>query len=91
MATVAACLFLAGLIGYWVFTADEESQHDVGREARLLSLREKKQTVYDNLKDLHFEYLAGKLSDEDYHRSRRMLEGEAATVTAELELAGDRG
>lgn len=82
---VVACVVLTAVIGYWIFTAGYESQHDVRHEAHVRMLREKKQAVYENLKDLHFEYTAGKLSDEDYRQSRAMLENEAAQVVAALE------
>jgi len=47
--------------------------------------------VYENLRDLNFEYKAGKLPDADYQSLKSSLEEEAATVLAEiahLEKAG---
>ncbi|MHB8735288.1 MAG: hypothetical protein ACYC6M_08315 [Terriglobales bacterium] len=84
---IALCVLLAVGVGYWVFSAPYENFQEPAGDALRRALRDKKQSIYDNLKDLHFEYLAGKLSEEDYQSSRRMLEGEAAVVVAELELA----
>jgi hypothetical protein len=48
-------------------------------------LRERKDVIYDNLRDLNFEYLAGKHPEADYAEQRASLEDEAAQVIAELE------
>lgn len=81
-----ACLVLALALAWWIFTTPPAvaslSERDVKRQA----LEERKKSVYDNLRDLHFEHLAGKLSDADYERTRRMLEGEVAGVTQALNL-----
>lgn len=41
--------------------------------------------VYENLRDLQFEYRLGKLSDEDYQRTKLDLQKELASVMAEIE------
>ena len=48
-------------------------------------LRERKDVIYDNLRDLNFEYLAGKHPEPDYAEQRASLEDEAAQVVVELE------
>jgi hypothetical protein len=48
-------------------------------------LRERKDAVYENLRDLNFEYKAGKLSEPDYAMQRASLEDEAAAILAEME------
>ncbi|HXR96564.1 MAG TPA: hypothetical protein VN709_01855 [Terriglobales bacterium] len=87
--TITACAVLTLALGWWIFTPtldrDGLSDDAVQRQA----LRERKQAVYENLKDLHFEHLAGKLTDADFERTREMLEREAATVVAALEAAPD--
>ncbi len=40
--------------------------------------------LYDNLRDLNFEYRAGKYPEEDYVAQRAALENEAAGVVAEI-------
>ena len=42
-------------------------------------LLERKEATYENLRDLNFEYKAGKLSEQDYAVQRAALEDEAAT------------
>jgi hypothetical protein len=48
-------------------------------------LEDRKQAIYDNLRDLQFEYRLGKLSDEDYQATKRALQKELAGVLAETE------
>ena len=53
-------------------------------KTRLGYLRERKEAVYDNLRDLNFEYKAGKVPDADYQSMRASLEEEAAAIMAEI-------
>ena len=55
------------------------------------SLRERKDSIYDNLRDLNFEYLAGKYPEDDFELQRRTLEDEAARVMAEMDALEARG
>jgi len=48
-------------------------------------LRERKDAVYENLRDLNFEYKAGKVPDADYTSLKSSLQDEAATILAEIE------
>ena len=57
-------------------------------KTRLDYLRERKDVIYDNLRDLNFEYRAGKFPEEDYARQRDALEHEAAQVLAEMDTLG---
>jgi hypothetical protein len=54
-------------------------------KTRLDFLEEQKAVLYDNLRDLNFEYRAGKYPEEDYAAQRATLEAEAAQVLAEME------
>ena len=47
-------------------------------------LRERKDAVYENLRDLNFEYKAGKVPDADYASLKSSLQDEAATLLAEI-------
>lgn len=60
-------------------------------KTRVDYLRERKETIYENLRDLNFEYLAGKYPEQDYADQRAGLEDEAARVIAEMELLESRG
>ena len=54
------------------------------QKTRVSYLRERKEAVYENLRDLNFEYRAGKVPDADYQSLRASLEDEAATLLAEI-------
>lgn len=53
-------------------------------KTRLTYLRERKEVVYDNLRDLNFEFKAGKFPDVDYQEMKTSLEDEAAAILAEI-------
>ena len=86
---------VAGLIlalGCFVFIFWPERNPFVQADkTRVDSLNERKDSIYANLRDLNFEYLAGKYPEEDYAEQRRILEDEAATVLAEMEMLESRG
>jgi membrane protease subunit (stomatin/prohibitin family) len=48
-------------------------------------LEERKAAIYDNLRDLQFEFRVGKLSDADYQQSKLGLQKELAGVLAEID------
>src|SRR5216117_1087737 len=48
-------------------------------------LDERKAAIYENLRDLQFEYRVGKLSDDDYQTTKRDLQKELAAVLAEVD------
>lgn len=59
-------------------------------KTRLTYLRERKEVVYENLRDLNFEFKAGKFPDSDYQSMKTSLEEEAAAILAEMaSLEGD--
>jgi hypothetical protein len=60
-------------------------------KTRVDYLRERKDAIYENLRDLNFEYLAGKYPEQDYAGQRAGLEDEAARVMAEMERLEARG
>jgi hypothetical protein len=47
-------------------------------------LRERKDVVYENLRDLNFEHKAGKIPEADYVSMKNSLEEEAAAILAEI-------
>ena len=48
-------------------------------------LDERKAAIYENLRDLQFEYRVGKLSDADYAQTKLALQKELGAVVAETE------
>ena len=81
-------LFLAcGAFIFW----PERNPFVQADKTRVDSLRERKESIYENLRDLNFEYLAGKYPEQDYAEQRRTLEDEAAAVIAEMDALEARG
>jgi NADH pyrophosphatase NudC (nudix superfamily) len=54
-------------------------------ESPFLHLDERKAAIYENLRDLQFEYRVGKLSDQDYQNTKKDLQRELAGVLAEVD------
>jgi hypothetical protein len=82
MILVASFLFAAGLLAY-VFAPGVISARSTDK-SRLAYLEERKEVVYENLRDLNFDYKAGKYPAEDYESQRNSLEAEAAEILAEI-------
>ena len=82
MIATACVLFTAGLLLY-VFAPGVVSER-VTDKSRLAHLQERKQVVYENLRDLNFDYKAGKYPAADYESLRSSLEAEAAEILAEI-------
>jgi hypothetical protein len=55
------------------------------QKTRLDYLLERKDQLYENLRDLNFEYRAGKYPEEDFQVQRTLLENETAQLLAEIE------
>jgi len=71
----------------FLFTFWPERHAAVQRQkTRLDFLEELKEQIYANLRDLNFEYQAGKYPPEDYAEQRGILEKEAAAVLAEMDV-----
>jgi len=48
-------------------------------------LEDRKAAIYENLRDLQFEFRLGKLSDKDYEQTKLGLQKELAGVLAEID------
>ncbi len=81
---VFACFVLTAGLLFFVFNLPTVVIAGANK-TRLEFLRERKESVYENLRDLNFEYKAGKVPDADYAQLRAGLEDEAAAVLAEIE------
>jgi len=83
--TILACsVLLIGVFAY-VFWPERHATAQTTK-THLEYLRERRDALYDNLKDLNFEFRSGKYPEEDYNAQRATLENEAATVLHELDL-----
>ena len=79
-AALGACFELAVVVFLFVFYI-----HLVPHRTKLDQLLERRDTIYDNLRDLKFEHRAGKYSEGDYELMKASLENEAALVLTEIE------
>lgn len=79
-----AGLMLTFALGIYTFWPEYISigQRD---KSRLDYLLERKEQLYENLRDLTFEYRAGKYPEEDFIAQRALLENETAQVLVEIE------
>jgi hypothetical protein len=78
----AAVLFAIAIFIYIFKPARPEHALE---KTRLAFLYERKAQTFENLRDLNFEYKAGKLSDADFSPMRDSMEQEAANILAEIE------
>lgn len=86
--TILACAALLIGILIYIFYPQRKTEEQT-QKTRLEYLRERKETIYENLRDLNFEYRAGKYPEEDYLAQRAAMENEAAQVLSEIEFLQD--
>jgi hypothetical protein len=83
MSWLVICLALTEASLFYVFYLP--GRLSLGPEkTRVGYLLERKNAVYENLRDLNFEYKAGKVPDADYAALKSSLQDEAATILAEI-------
>jgi len=80
---IAGLLLLFALVVYTFWP--ENSSASQREKTRLDYLIERKEQLYENLRDLNFEYKAGKYPEEDFRVQRSLLEGETAVLLAEID------
>ena len=85
-----ACLLLTVALLAFIFWPERNPFFQADK-TRIDYLRERKDAIYENLRDLNFEYLAGKYPESDYAEQRKALEDEAAQVLAEMDQLTARG
>jgi hypothetical protein len=79
---LACCLLATAAALFYVFYP---GTFLVGRKkTRASYLLERKDAVYENLRDLNFEFKAGKMPETDYQSIKSSLQDEAATLLAEI-------
>jgi hypothetical protein len=84
-AALGACFALVASVFVFVFYINPDASDLAPHRTRLDQLLERRDTIYDNLRDLKFEYRAGKYSQGDYELMHTSLENEAALVLTEIE------
>lgn len=84
MIFAASVLLTAGVLAFVLFVRASDLPEPVP-VSPVLHLEERKAVIYDNLRDLNFEYRLGKLSEADYNKTKLTLQNELATVLAGID------
>lgn len=80
-----ACVALAVAVFIFIFGIEADPADSAPHRSHLDQLLERRDAIYENLRDLKFEHRAGKFSEKDFEDSRQALELEAAVVLSEIE------
>ena len=88
-AVLGACLALAVAVPLFIFYIQPDASDLAPHRTKLDQLLERRDTIYDNLRDLRFEYRSGKYSEGDFESMKTALENEAALVLAEIDQVTD--
>lgn len=84
-AVLGACLALATATVLFVFYIQPDASDLAPHRTKLDQLMEQRDTIYDNLRDLRFEFRSGKYSEGDFEAMKIGLENDAALVLAEID------
>ena len=82
---LGACFALAIAALLFIFYIQPDSSDLAPHRTQLDQLLERRDTIYDNLRDLRFEYRSGKYSEGDFEAMKATLEQEAALLLAEID------
>jgi len=81
---IFGALLGAGMIGFLLFIRVKDIPRPAP-ESPFKHLEERKAAIYENLRDLQFEYRLDKLSDQDYQATKLELQKDLAQVMAETD------
>jgi predicted nuclease with TOPRIM domain len=81
---IAGALLLIALLVY-TFWPETVSASQL-EKTRLDYLLERKEQLYENLRDLNFEFKACKYPEEEFQAQRSQLEDETARLMVEIEI-----
>ena len=84
-AVLGACLALAMATVLFIFYIQPDASDLAPHRTKLDQLMEQRDTIYDNLRDLRFEFRSGKYSEGDYEAMKTGLENDAAMVLAQID------
>jgi hypothetical protein len=82
---LAAAVLLIALTVLFTFSIRDKDMPAPEPLSPTRHLDERRAAIYENLRDLQFEYRVGKLSDADYQQTKVGLQKELAGVLAEIE------
>ena len=88
-AVLGACVALAVAMMLFIFYIQPDASDLAPHRTKLDQLLERRDTIYDNLRDLRFEYRSGKYAEGDFEAMKTALENEAALVLAEIDRVTD--
>lgn len=89
MVTVACILMALGALAYVLFVEPRTATASV-LDQQLVPLEHKKEILYENLRDLNFEFRMGKLSEADYQAAKVAAQAELVPVLSALEELQDQ-
>jgi hypothetical protein len=84
-AVLGACVALAMATVLFIFYIQPDASDLAPHRTKLDQLMEQRDTIYDNLRDLRFEFRSGKYSEGDYEAMKTGLENDAAMVLAQID------
>ena len=84
MTILLACLLTIGVLAF-ILSVRARDLPETAPVSPFDYLDERKASIYENLRDLQFEYRVGKLSDQDYQQTKQDLQKELAVVLAEVD------
>jgi hypothetical protein len=84
-AVLGACLALAMATVLFIFYIQPDASDLAPHRTKLDQLMEQRDTIYDNLRDLRFEFRSGKYAEGDFEAMKTGLENDAALVLAEID------
>ena len=84
-AVLGACLALAAAVLIFIFYIQPDASDLAPHRTKLDQLLERRDSIYDNLRDLRFEFRSGKYSEGDFEAMKVSLETEAAMLLAEID------
>jgi hypothetical protein len=82
---IALTCLLAVVVLAFVLRVRPQDLPPAEKTSPFAHLDERKAAIYENLRDLQFEYRVGKLSDADYQNTKTDLQKQLAAVLAEVD------
>jgi hypothetical protein len=90
-AVLGACFALAAATFLFIFYIQPDASDLAPHRSKLDQLMERRDAIYENLRDLRFEHRAGKYSAGDFEAMKTAMLTEAALVLAEIDQVTEAG
>jgi hypothetical protein len=84
MILVVSIILIAGVLAF-VLLVRPNAVPEAVPGSPVAHLEERRAAIYENLRDLNFEYRLGKLSDADYQKTKIAMQRELAVVLADID------